>query len=116
MALDPDSSWKDMKGAGGKPFQALGELRDMQVMRERIERLNDRKSFSHSPGDRLSRDHVSGDPVAITLLNHAHAESKQLALKDPNQFDRKQWERQWSEGPAEARGCVRGRGVSASGA
>jgi hypothetical protein len=66
----------------------------MQVMREWIERLNDRKSFSYSPGDRLSRDHVSGDPVAINLLNHVHAreaESKQLALKDLNQFDRKQW-------------------------
>ena len=54
-----------MKKAGRKLFQALGELRDMQVMREWIERLNDRKSFSRSPGDVLSGDHVSGDPVAI---------------------------------------------------
>jgi hypothetical protein len=54
IALDPDSSWKDMKKAGRKLFQALGELRDMQVMREWIERLNDRKSFSYSPGDGLS--------------------------------------------------------------
>ncbi|HKN70498.1 MAG TPA: CHAD domain-containing protein, partial [Terriglobales bacterium] len=28
MAVDPDSSWKDMKKAGRKLFQALGELRD----------------------------------------------------------------------------------------
>jgi hypothetical protein len=83
-----------MKKAGRKLFQALGELRDMQVMREWIERLNDRKSFSYSPGDRLSRDHLSGDPVAINRLNHVHAreaESKQFALKDLNQFDRTQW-------------------------
>jgi CHAD domain-containing protein len=100
MALDPDSLWKDMKKAGRKLFQALGELRDMQVMREWMERLNDRKSFSYSPGDRLSLDHVSGDPVAINLLNHAReAESKQLALKDLNQFDRKQWSGKLAYGP-----------------
>ena len=34
IALDPDSSWKDMKKAGKKVFQALGDLRDMQVMEE----------------------------------------------------------------------------------
>jgi hypothetical protein len=73
MALDPDSSWKDMKKAGRKLFQALGELRDVQVIREWIERLNDRKSFSYSPGDRLSGDHVSGNHAAINLLNHVHA-------------------------------------------
>src|SRR5579862_7798537 len=32
IAIDPDASWKDMKKAGRKLFQALGELRDMQVM------------------------------------------------------------------------------------
>ena len=41
MALDPDASWKDMKKAGRKLFQALGELRDMQVMQEWIEKLSD---------------------------------------------------------------------------
>src|SRR5450631_1592885 len=41
MAIDPDSSWKDMKKAGKKLFQALGELRDMQVMQEWIEKLGD---------------------------------------------------------------------------
>src|SRR5580698_9436643 len=81
MAIDPDSSWKDMKKAGKKLFQALGELRDMQVMEEWIEKLRD-----------------ANDPVTIKLLDHVHvreAECKQHAFKDLNQFDRRQW-RQWS--------------------
>ncbi len=41
MAIDPDSSGKDMKKAGRKLFRALGELRDMQVMQEWIEKLGD---------------------------------------------------------------------------
>ena len=56
MAMDPDSSWKDMKKAGKKLFQALGDLRDMQVMQEWIEKLGD-----------------AGDPVTVKLLNHVHA-------------------------------------------
>ena len=50
MAIDPDSSWKDMKKAGRKLFQALGELRDMQVMAEWIEKLGD-ASDSAAAGD-----------------------------------------------------------------
>ena len=81
MAIDPDSSWKDMKKAGKRLFQALGDLRDMQVMLEWIEKLSD----------------VS-DPVAVKLLDYVHAreaECKQHAFKDLQQFDRKQW-RQWT--------------------
>jgi CHAD domain-containing protein len=89
MAIDPDSSWKEMKKAGKKLFQALGELRDIQVMQEWIEKLAD----AGNPGDRLS-----GDPMVVKLLDHLHAreaQCKQQAFKDLNQFDRKQW-RQWS--------------------
>jgi len=81
MAMDPDSSWKDMKKAGKKLFQALGDLRDMQVMQEWIEKLGD-----------------ASDPVTVKLLNHVHAceaAAKQEAFKALGQFDRKQW-RQWS--------------------
>jgi CHAD domain-containing protein len=81
MAMDPDPAWKDMKKAGKKVFQALGELRDMHVMQEWIEKLSS-----------------ADDPVAIQLLAHVHAREatcKQEALKDLQQFDRKQW-RQWS--------------------
>ena len=81
MVLDPDSSWKDMKKAGRKLFRALGELRDMQVMQEWIEKLGD-----------------PADPVLVKLLEHVRAresECKELAWKDLDEFDRKRW-RQWS--------------------
>jgi CHAD domain-containing protein len=105
MAIDPDSSWKDMKKAGKKLFQALGELRDMQVMQEWIEKLGD--SAAGDPPTLAQRtrkdgaptaDSSLGDPVAIKLLDHVHAretECKQHAFKDLQQFDRKQW-RQWA--------------------
>ena len=83
MALDPDPSWKEMKKAGKKLFQALGNLRDMQVMQEWIEKLGDASQPS--------------DPVCDKLLEHVHrreAECKQDAFKALQQFDRKQW-RQW---------------------
>jgi exopolyphosphatase/guanosine-5'-triphosphate,3'-diphosphate pyrophosphatase len=95
MAIDPDSSWKEMKKAGRKLFQALGELRDMQVMAEWIEKLGD--AGSGDGGSRVSTDGL-GDPVAVNLLARVHAreaECKQHAFKDLNQFDRKQW-RQWA--------------------
>ena len=114
MAIDPDSSWKEMKKAGRKLFQALGELRDMQVMQEWIEKLGgdsdsaaagDERTLAHRThkdgaptGDRVPGDRVSGDPVAVKLLHHVHtreAACKQHAFKDLHQFDRKQW-RQWS--------------------
>lgn len=97
IALDPDSSWKDMKRAGKKLFQALGELRDMQVMEEWIEKLGFAEyAAGVATGD--AADGVAGDPVAGRLLNHIHAreaECKVRAFKDLNQFDRKQW-RQWT--------------------
>jgi len=95
MAIDPDSSWKDMKKAGKKLFQALGELRDMQVMQEWIEKL---RVASDSTTDPVSADPAAGDPVATRLLDHVRAretDCKQRAFKDLNQFDRKQW-RQWT--------------------
>ena len=85
MAIDPDSSWKDMKKAGKKLFHALGDLRDMQVMLEWIAKLRDTAD-------------AAGDLVAVKLLDYVHgreAACKQLAFKDLNQFDRKQW-RQWA--------------------
>ncbi len=83
MAIDPDPSWKEMKKAGKKLFQALGDLRDMQVIEEWIAKLS---------------DPAAADPAAVKLLDHVHAretECKQNACKVLNQFDRKQW-REWS--------------------
>jgi CHAD domain-containing protein len=91
IAVDPDSSWKEMKKAGRRLFQGLGELRDMQVMQEWIEKLGN-VSGSATAGP------ITSDLVAMQLLNHVHArevECKQRAFKDLSQFDRKQW-RQWS--------------------
>lgn len=81
MAMDPDPSWKEMKKAGKQPFRALGDLRDMHVMQEWIEKLGD-----------------PNDAVTMKLLDHVHAHeaaAKQEAFKALDQFDRKQW-RQWS--------------------
>jgi CHAD domain-containing protein len=89
IALDSDPSWKEMKKAGRKLFRALGELRDMQVMQEWIEKLR----FAEEDAELGATD-----PVAQKLLDHIHAreaECKLLAWKDLNQFDRKRW-RQWS--------------------
>ena len=112
MAMDPDPSWKDMKKAGRKLFRALGELRDMQVMQEWIEKLGvaddpaaagdaptlaQRTRKDGAPASRVATENQD-DPVAIKLLHHVHAreaECKQAAWKDLNQFDRKRW-RQWS--------------------
>ena len=95
MALDSERSWKDMKKAGRKLFRALGELRDMQVLEEWIEKLGVARA-----GDAASRVSTEGpsDPVVVRLLDYVHAReiaSKQLALKDLHQFDRKQW-KQWA--------------------
>ncbi len=106
IAIDPDSSWKEMKKAGRKLFQALGELRDMQVMEEWIEKLGSMNGASNASSNASSANGSSdgsahamqSDPVAAKLLDHIHAreaECKQRALKDLNQFDRKQW-RAWA--------------------
>jgi exopolyphosphatase/guanosine-5'-triphosphate,3'-diphosphate pyrophosphatase len=82
VAMDPDPSWKEMKKAGKKVFQSLGNLRDMHVMQEWVEKLSD-----------------PSDPVALKLLEHIRArevECKQEAFRALEQFDRKQW-RQWSK-------------------
>jgi len=39
MAIDPDRDWKRMKRAGKALFQSLGELRDVQVMTEWVQKL-----------------------------------------------------------------------------
>ncbi|MGB9197420.1 MAG: CHAD domain-containing protein, partial [Terriglobales bacterium] len=84
IVLDSDPAWNEMKKAGRKLFRALGELRDMQVLEEWIEKLA-------GPGK-------ASDLAVAKLLDHVHAreaECKQLAWKDLEQFDRKHW-RQWS--------------------
>ena len=38
MAMDPDPDWKAMRKAGKRLFQRLGDLRDIQIMMEWIEK------------------------------------------------------------------------------
>ena len=38
-AVDPDSTWRKMRKAGKAVFSAFGELRDVQVLRDWVERL-----------------------------------------------------------------------------
>jgi|SRR5579863_4681677 CHAD domain-containing protein/HD superfamily phosphodiesterase len=40
IAMDPNADWKGMKKAGKHLFQRLGDLRDVQIMMEWIEKLN----------------------------------------------------------------------------
>lgn len=82
MVIDPDKSWKTMK-KGAKPlFQALGELRDNQVMEEVVQGLG-------SPDD----------VVVKCVLDYAKSrehELKSTALAAVEGFDRKAW-RGWSK-------------------
>ncbi len=82
MAFDPDPSWKQMKRAGKKLFSSLGELRDVQVMEEWVNKLG-------SPDDL----------VTGTLLRHldsSEAQHKQTAGQALQEFDRKQWQK-WAK-------------------
>jgi CHAD domain-containing protein len=59
IAIDPDPEWKAMKKAGKQLFQRLGDLRDIQVMMEWIEKL------FHEEATTASLDNAS---VARALL------------------------------------------------
>lgn len=123
MALDPDPNWKAMKKAGKSLFQRLGDLRDLHVMEEWLEKLQktranqasvERASLRQVPGSLSSAlpaeesgdsGSNSDDPIAETLLKILSAredEQKHEAQAALEEFDRKQW-RQWSKSlPARA--------------
>ena len=116
MAMDPDNEWKAMKKAGKRLFQRLGTLRDVQIMMEWIERLEETttraaaddshalppeepnfRNPEHAPAAENSTAGPYG-PVARALLEILRAresEQKHQARVALNEFDRKQW-RQWS--------------------
>lgn len=81
MAIVPEPAWKEMKKAGKRLFSSLGELRDIQVMQEWVNKLG-------SPHD----------PVTMALLQFLaprELHHKQQAAQALHQFDRKQWKK-WS--------------------
>jgi len=81
MAIDSDPSWKAMKKAGKRLFSSLGELRDVQVMIEWVQKLG--------PAD---------DPetrALLDLLAKREQSHKLLAAEAVRGFDFRQW-RKWS--------------------
>jgi CHAD domain-containing protein/HD superfamily phosphodiesterase len=118
-ALDPDPNWKAMRKAGKRLFQRLGDLRDIQVMMEWVEKLErirvERAPLRQAQG-KLSAMRASeqmheaapdapnsrsdpGDPAALALLKilaTREIEQKHEAHAALEEFDRKQW-RQWSK-------------------
>jgi CHAD domain-containing protein/HD superfamily phosphodiesterase len=125
MAMDPDPGWKEMKKAGKKLFQSLGELRDTQIMMEWIEKLAPtvpsasmtRPLPSTSSGQALAvlseskekqtepatfssdaAQESAQDPahVLLAVLQQRETLQKHAARAALDQFDRKQW-RRWSK-------------------
>jgi CHAD domain-containing protein/HD superfamily phosphodiesterase len=115
IAMDPHPDWKGMKKAGKQLFQRLGELRDVQVMMEWIDKLQHQagekplsepvlpqenqsieaaNTATSAPADPVE----SGDSVAVALiriLQQRESEQKREARAALEEFDRKQW-RLWS--------------------
>jgi CHAD domain-containing protein len=75
--VDSDSSWDEMRRASRKIFRRLGELRDLHVLQERVNRLAD-----------------EGDPIRqalAELFSAREPELKDEVAKSLEAFDRRQW-------------------------
>jgi CHAD domain-containing protein/HD superfamily phosphodiesterase len=111
MALDPDPDWKNMKKAGKRLFQSLGELRDIHVMEEWVEKLQKaraREAFSPALRSASEEPAASGDTLPpgdsedaaaqslLRILKTREQEQKTGAQAALEEFDRKQW-RRWSK-------------------
>lgn len=85
--LDPNPAWQKMRKAGKALFSALGELRDVQVQMEWLDKLSQ-----------------AGDPVHDRLMvyfQQREAELKQAAAAALANFDTAQW-LQWAKELGEA--------------
>jgi CHAD domain-containing protein len=116
MALDPDPNWKAMKKAGKRLFQRLGDLRDIQVMEEWIDKLDPDKGRLRTSADdgpaSLSEGNLEGNtPHSVDqdqakpaspadelrrILELREQEQKREAKAAVETFDRKHWQ-QWSK-------------------
>jgi len=122
LGLDPDPEWKGMKKAGRALFRSLGDLRDVHVMMEWIDKLHPAdasakpENVARAPSPALPQsEHHSGsiedvaatngqnqstrDPAAQALreiLTQRETQHKHQAKSALDDFDRKQW-RQWSK-------------------
>jgi CHAD domain-containing protein len=81
MAIDPNPAWKNMKKAGKTLFRALGELRDVQVMMEWVQKLG-------PPDDPETQ-------ALLDLLGKREQEHKLTAGEAVRNFDVRQWNK-WS--------------------
>jgi CHAD domain-containing protein len=81
MVIDPDPSWKQMKKAGRALFRSLGDLRDVQVMMEWVQKLG-------QPQDPETQ-------ALLELLRGREHEHKLTAGDAVRAFDVRQW-RKWS--------------------
>ncbi len=124
-AIDPNPEWKAMKKAGKQLFQSLGQLRDIQVMLEWIEKLEparpgagkvvgqpnstteevpspshqeppNAEDFIDSSQARVAEEHDSTAESLQRILAEREKEQKREARKALDEFDRKQW-RQWAK-------------------
>lgn len=120
-ALDPNPEWKAMRKAGKALFQRLGDLRDVQIMMEWIERLEKSRpdrtpdpGVAGAPDERLTDSAAApesaspqafGDPAGEVLLKILEAREREQKLEAHaalEEFDCKQW-RHWSKAlPARA--------------
>src|SRR5262249_15641753 len=113
MAMDPDHEWKAMKKAGKQLFQSLGDLRDVQVMMDWIEKLESSAVAQPPPSAQpgaipISAETQSANPAEhndehdhaaraiLHILKSRETEHKHQARAALEEFDRKQW-RQWSK-------------------
>jgi CHAD domain-containing protein/HD superfamily phosphodiesterase len=86
MAIDPDPEWKAMKKAGKRLFQRMGDLRDIQIMMEWIEKLHPTPAgvgAGDSPAQAQSAESSaeSSNPASVTdprELGSGEPESREL--------------------------------------
>jgi len=83
IAMDPDADWKAMKKAGKRLFQRLGELRDVQIMMEWIEKLDptarsvERASVARAISSAGSEPALSGSKGQALPASGHEAESRE---------------------------------------
>ena len=83
MALDPNPEWKAMKKAGKRLFQRLGNLRDIHVMQEWVEKLEKsiaertplRQAQDKDKDKDKNKDKKEDKPSSSVLLFHASPDS-----------------------------------------
>jgi CHAD domain-containing protein/HD superfamily phosphodiesterase len=78
IPIDPDPEWKQLKKLGKRLFSQLGELRDVQIMMEWVNRLG-------NPDDALTQ-------ALLRSLSEKERQLKDSSRETLDGFDRKHWE------------------------